>query len=334
MRGFVLLLLLSMSCSSCPGDGLNVEGNYGYRRCAFADEPPQGSRSVGELRMVTKGRTLTVEGVGDYVRLAAFSGPAPGRMDPVAAPELRARNIDLALLLGGVGDDDTVASETLDVLGSLPFPTLIVPGGRDSELRLSALHARLPKEAQSKLVLLGSYRRVRLRGHEFVVVAGAEGGRYGIDNTACGFDLSDLQTLARELGPATPKAPRSLWSWTAPGRGGPLGVGRTHQGVDVGSALVAEFSDRIGAKGGLFAWPAVRAASPVNGTGEKSLIEGQEAQDLRMVVPRLGMLPLVRSDGSRVPPGFAVFTLAETGMRLLGRVELQAGPQPKRTEAD
>lgn len=322
MRGLTLLLLLCVSCSSCPGGGLDVEGRYGYRRCAFDDEPKERTWSVGKLRLSSKGRTLRVEGIKSFARLAAFSGPAPGRLGPLADKALRARKLDLALILGGVGDDDTVASETLEVMGSLPHATFVVPGGRDSFERLTALHALLPQEAQDKVVLLSAYRSVQVLGHEFVVIAGAEEGRYAVDNTVCGFSLTDLQAMARDLGPQKPDKLRSLWAWTAPGRGGAYGVGRTSQGIDVGSAIVAEFSQRTGAQGGLYAWPSVRAGLPAVSSGKQRLMVGQEVKDLRMVVPRLGTLPLLRSDGSRLPSGFAVLTVTQHGTRLLGRVEV------------
>lgn len=303
-----------------------MEGEYGFTRCVSLDEPAPSEIKVGDLTLRTEGRTLTIHGLAEAVDLAAFSGPAPA---PVVTPQLgplASRSPHLALILGGFGDTQAQAKATLTALGELPFPVLMLPGGRDGRDRLVKAMAALGDPAPANLVLLDRYRSVRFAGHEFVLLPGAERGRYGLDASVCGFDADSLSQRASDLGDPEDGVVRSLWSWTAPARGGVYAVSRTHLGLDVGSVAVAEFADRVGAAGGLFAWPAVRAVQPASSDGTQALGVEQAVHDLRIVVPRLGPLPLLRSDGSRVPPGFVLLRVDAEGVRLLGRVDVDSPP--------
>jgi hypothetical protein len=161
---------------------------------------------------------------------------------------------------------------------------------------------------------------VQVGEHQLVPIAGAADGRYALNGQCCGFSLSDLQAAAAEL-PA-PTADRYVLAWQAPGRGGSHAVARTNAGLDLGSDDLAEFATRIGAPGGLFAWPTVRVAEPASGDGRRVLAAEQSARDLRMIVPRLSGPPLVTDDGGRVAAGFAMLALDQGGLRFLGRVEL------------
>ena len=254
--------LLVGSCASCEEPvTLEVDKPFPHTRCLAQDAPKPRGWQVGPLGLELSGRTLAITGAPDSLRLAAFAGP--GLAEPVSSGALAAvaeREPAFAVMLGGVGDDDATASETLKVLSEAAFPTLFVPGGRDDHRRVEALLAALPEAARARVINLAAIRVVQVGDHQLIPVAGAADGRYALNRHCCGFSLADLQTAAAEL-PA-PTASRFLLAWQAPGRGGPHAVARTAAGLDLGSDDLAEFSERVGAAGGLFAWPVVRVAEP------------------------------------------------------------------------
>jgi hypothetical protein len=152
-------------------------------------------------------------------------------------------------------------------------------------------------------------------------VGGAARGRYALSDEACGYGLDDLKELASTLGVAPAEGRRYLLSWHAPGLGGPASIARTETGVDVGDPDLAELARRTGARGGLFAWPTVRALQAEGGDGERLLMPGDAAPDLRLVVPRLSGPAVARSDGARVGPGFVLVRLEEEALRFVRFVE-------------
>lgn len=309
--------LLASGCGSCKESAqLQVQAPFPHTRCLARDAPEGRTWQVGALGFEATGRTLTISGATEPVRLAAFAGP--GLAAPPASRELAAlmaHEPTLAVMLGGLGDDDASASETLRALSEAPFPTLFVPGGRDDPRRLQALLSMLPADGQARVVDLAAMRVVQVGDHQLIPIAGAADGRYALNGHCCGFALADLQAVAAELPDSS--GSRFLISWQAPGRGGPHAVARTAIGLDLGSDDLAEFSRRVGAAGGLFAWPTVRVAVPVTADGQRLIEPGQPARDLRMVVPRLTGPPMVTDDGRRAPSGFALLALDREGLRLL-----------------
>ncbi len=311
-----LMLLGCAGGRGCLGrDGAAAAGgDTPYVRCLTGSPPPEGTRHLGRLTLQIAGRSLRIQGLTRPLTLAAFSGPGAG--DPPGPTELaalRAAAPDLLLLLGDIGDTPPQARATLAVLAALPQPTLLVAGGRDTPARITSALEALGK-ASDRIIDATTLREIRIGSDTLVPVAGAEDGRYALDAHACGYDLGDLKRLSSEL---TDKGSRRwLIAWQAPGLGGPHDVARTQHGVDTGSRSLAQLATRIGAPGGIFAWPHVALLRPSMGAGARLATAGVAAPDLRIVVPRLSGPALERSDGSRVLPGFALLRLDAAGLRL------------------
>lgn len=322
-RSWLLLLLFALcgaGCSSCFGESRNAVAANGFKPCLSFPPNTEGHWDVGDLAVGVDGRHLTLAGTGEPLKMAVFSGPAPGPGVGLFA-DLSGHDLDLALCLGGVGDDAAAVSDALEHFARLPFLVLILPGGRDDPTLLAKGWKSLSPEQQSGIVLLTGIEKVSMPGHEIAVVSGSEEGQYARRSSACGYSTDALAGLADKYSQGGGSLHRSIWAWMAPGGGGAFAVGRTHLGLDVGSRALANFADTIGAKSGLFAWPGVRAAQPATGDGVRpvELMESQCA--LRLVPPRLGAFPSERSDGSRVPPGFVILSVESKGFRLIGRVE-------------
>lgn len=308
--------LLAACGSTCLGSGgLEVGGATPYVRCLAAEPPALETRSFGSLTLEAKGRRLVVGGLGATIRVAAFSGPALGPPpDDSQIARVGAAKPDLALLLGGAGDDVPTVEATLRALGGLPCPTLLVAGGRDDRARIASAIDKFPSDRR-RVFDVSAYEAVDLGREILVPVAGSFDGRYALGPSACGHGLDDLKRLASALGPSGGDAGRRwLVAWEAPGGGGPLAVARTDTGIDTGAADLAELSERVGAPGGLFAWPAVQALRPRAADGTRSVPFGTASDDLRVVLPRLTGPALERSDGSLVPAGFAIARFAADGL--------------------
>lgn len=319
--GWVWCLLGLLGCSTCEApDGLQVAEPFPHTRCLVDEPPPARTWRVGALELARAGRSLRIGGLAETVRIAAFSGPGPA---PAPAASVMAalgeREPDLAIMLGGLGDDDATASETMQALGAAPFVTLFVPGGRDHWRRVRDLLAQQPDTIRDRFLEVATLRSIRLGDAELIPVAGADDGKYALNLDSCGFSLRDLQGLAGDL--TAPSANRYLLAWQAPGRGGQRAVGRGIGGLDLGSGSLAELAARTATPGGLFAWPTVRVDEPVVDGGKQLAGPGEPAKDLRVVVPRLTGPALVRADGSRVPAGFDMLALDARGLAYLGRVE-------------
>lgn len=317
-RGITWAALLGASagygCTCLGGGSLSVGGATPYLRCIAADPAPPDGLAPGALAARAQDRRLVVEGLARPVRIAVFSGPALG---PAPSAEqigaIAAAKAQLALLLGGVGDDPSTVAATLHALGGLPFPTLVVAGGRDDPARIAHALGALPSERR-RVLDVSAYQAVQIGQDVLIPVAGSFDGRYASGPSACGHGLADLKQLASSLGKPEPGARRWLAAWEAPGRGGPLAVARTETGIDTGSADLAELAERVGAAGGLFAWPAVQALRPRADGGTRSVPLGVAGEDLQLVVPRLAGPALERSDGSLAPTGFALVRFDSDGL--------------------
>lgn len=309
-------------CDYFGRGSLEVSGPTPYVRC-LAGDPPKGDKlTVGALRLAIEKRTLRVTGLHGDVRIAAFAGPALGPPpNEVALRRLTEAKPDLLLLLGGLGDSTVTAAATVKALASLAAPTLVVAGGRDTRERMRDALAVQPAAAR-KVVDISAFDAVRLGRDTLVPVAGASNGHYAIEPRACGYGLDDLKARASALGTASPGEHRWLVAWEAPGEGGPLSVARAQSGIDAGSVDLAELARRIGAGGGVFAWPEVQLLRSSAGDGTRVVPAGMGAMDLRIVVPRLAGPAQERSDGTRVLPGFALLRFDASGLSVESIAEL------------
>jgi hypothetical protein len=278
---------------------------------------------VGRAKLQIHDRTLTLTTPPNpSLTIAAFAGPGPGRAPtaPTIAA-LGAAHPDLLLLLGDLGDTQAVARATIAALASVTSPTVLVAGGRDTLERIKDALGAL-KQGKDRIIDATGLREIRLGNDTFIPVAGALDGRYALDDKACGYALDDLKRLAKDvLGTGSR---RWLVGWQAPGLGGVASVSRTGQGVDVGSPALAQLAVKLGAPGGLFAWPHVQAGRPTSAGGNRRLPVGEPAKDLQLVVPRLSGPAVELGDGSTLSPGFALLTLDADGLALS---ELHAVPQ-------
>lgn len=319
-----MLGLWVSGCGGCEQVPLRVQEPFPHLRCLAAD-PSAGTQqsTLGALNLVRDGHEFRIDGAPEEVRIAVFAGPGPAAaVGAQAVAALAERKPTVALMLGGLGDDDTTVADSLTAFSKADFPTLFVPGGRDNWVRYQALWARQPPAVQQRFFELATTHLVRLGRYELVPVAGSANGRYALDGDCCGYTVADLQARARAL--PEPQGPRYLVAWQAPGRGGALAVGRSATGLDLGSDALSEMALRVAAPGGLFAWPANRVDEPVVGDGAEAAVRGVAAPDLRVVVPRLTGPALRTDQGGRVPAGFIMVALGPEGMRYLGRVALDA----------
>lgn len=283
-------------------------------RCAKLDAPKAREWKVGSVSLKVHDRDLELTGLSRPFAIAAFQGPAPAQgLTAEALATVRGASPALVIALGGFGDTEADALRTLQALAALPVPVLVLQGGRDRPAFVSAALEALETE---NVVDVSALTRVRIGSDVLVPLAGAAHGRYAIDESACGHALDDVKALASALGARPASERRFLLAWEAPGQGGAFAVARDVRGVDTGDADLAELARRIGAPGGLFAWPHVRAGEPAAQGGAVLIAAGQLAADFQLVVPRIAGPPLALSSGAQLPPGAALLTLDEAGLRL------------------
>jgi hypothetical protein len=308
---------LVAGCDRWPGGGsLAVEGATPYVRCLAADPPPDSVTRVGGAVLRMRDGALRIEGLGSAVTIAAFAGP--GFASPPSAAQLQALNAvrpKLVLVLGGIGDSPAIAAATLTALASVPVPTLILAGGRDNRETIERAREGLEQEAAVRITDVTTARSISIGDDMFFPVAGALHGRYALHDDACGYAESDLE--ARDVGKAKGSGRKWLLAWEAPSELGNAAVSRDERGLDLGSRALAEFAARVGARGGLFAWPEVQTMRPSADAGHRRAAVVVAEPDLRLVVPRWTGPALERSDGSRVPAGFALLRLDRSGLALL-----------------
>ena len=218
-------MLCSSACSACPGSERTAAGPYPYTDCLTL---PVNTGKIAQppgLGLRLEGRTLRLYGVTGPLQLAAFAGPAPGRLT-AEVELLAAQKVDVALMLGGAGDALATVRETFAALSSLPFPTLVLPGGRDRLPWLAQARAELPEGRRERIVLLVGVRELLLGRDGFVIVPGVQGGRYGLDQEVCGYAADQLEDLAGEYEPPVAGGSRWLLSWEAPVGGSSLNYSR------------------------------------------------------------------------------------------------------------
>jgi hypothetical protein len=309
MRRFATILLYGLSgllaCSGCSAESkLREGGPTPYARCLAAPPPPARSGRIGDIAFKLQDRALALTPKHWPLRVAAFSGAGfggPARASGLA--RLRESRADLLLMLGGLGESEPTAQASAKALAALGLPLLLVLGGRDS-WRIS--QAAVEALGDSSIINATALRQVSIANNTLVPIAGAEQGRYAVNEEACGFGRKDLEAAAKELGRAGSSERRWLISWQAPAAQGPLpSAARSEAGMELGSTSLGRFGERIGAIGALCAWPAGR---------QEPLPDGPLTS---RVVPRLFGPRLERPDGSRVAPGFLLIELDDQGLRVV-----------------
>lgn len=262
LRVACALLVSFWVLSACSSEArLRKAGLTPFVSCLVGPEPDERTIRAGEVELEIRDRELTVRGPTRPLRVAAFAAAAlGGGLGTRELERLRQAQADLFILLGGVGDQPQPAAATLARLASLSSPTLAVLGGRDGwSAREKALEELKNDERIIDATVL---RAVRIGRHTLVPLAGAEGGRYALNDAACGFDAEDLDRVAKELGAARSDETRWLLSWQAPSDLGPQLGPRTTYGLPLGSPQISAFARRISARGVLYAWPPDERARP------------------------------------------------------------------------
>jgi hypothetical protein len=193
----VALATLAVGCDGCTKAGqLRVDGDFPYVRCLAVDEREAAEWSVGDLRLRSEGRVLTIEGIEPPLRMAAFVGPGPGSADPHGAlGALGPHGAKLVWVLGELGDSEAHAQRTLAALAAYPGVSLVLASGRDDFDVLEEAWDSLSDEAAAHVIDLRPFRAVRVGSHRL---------------------RSDLR---RGRGALRPQ-PLLLWLWRGRPRGG------------------------------------------------------------------------------------------------------------------
>jgi hypothetical protein len=258
-----------------------------------ADPPPEGTVRVRDLTLRFGGRDLRIDNAPRSLRIAAFAGPAPSRA-PIAPAiaRLKQADLDLALVLGGVGDDRAQAEATLAALGALPVPVLVLAGGRDDA---AVLDEAFEAGDHEHVVDARPLRRVIAGDRTLLLLSGAPEGRYARTDTSCGYGRADVERLEGEAGDGRP----ILVSWAVPAGSGSSG----HGGIDSGDPALGRLARTLRIRGGIFAWPESHATATAD-------------DGLRVVVGPIAGPPPERADGSSSIAGATLLRLDGHGLSL------------------
>lgn len=291
-------ILAGLALVACGDDeALRVSGEHGYVRCLALEPPSSRAWTVGSLRLALDERTLRIDGAPSDARIAVFTGPVDER-------SLRALDRPhLGLMLGGLGGTRAHAERSLGALAALGVPILFVAGGADSHAALEAFD-KLEGEARDRVIDASRLRSIRIGKLELVSAAGAPGGRYALDDEACGLGEADVSAIAEAAGDPQDGVHRVLVSWAAPA-GDPLSRGL--MGTEAGSDLLNDLARRLEAQGWIAAWPQEHA-------GEV------KTEPLRAVATPLTRHWIERADGTRRRPGAMLLTLSAGGRLTAARV--------------
>lgn len=300
--GLVVLLSLLAGCDACScgavPSSLRASGAAPFARCA-AVRADDREWSASGLDLEIDDATLHITGSRrPRVAVAITAGPWPVRASATSRDvdalvrALRARVVSAVVVLGGVGDDEADASALLARLARADAPIVVVPGLSE---RWDAATDAVEHDEDARIVDGTGLRRIVVGNLELLLLAGSDGGAYGVRD-ACGFDDEDLAALGAL---STPRgAVRVLASVVAPRGVGPAAAGIGVAGAPAGSARLSRFVQRAHIAHVLSAWPVENAGV---------LPEGAP---ISAVVPSLGGFPRIRHDGTRVAPGAVVVTVA------------------------
>ena len=276
------LLLLSAACTRWHEAKLRVSGPTPYVRCVAGEPPGAREGRIGAVQFRLQARELTLHKSGGELRLAVFAGTGFQALSNDALHPLTASDADVIVMLGGLGDSETLVRSTVSALGGLHRLVLIVLGGRDS---YALSRDALASVADPAVILDASaLRSVRVEGVALLPWAGAELGRYALDESRCGFGAEDLNAAAVDQKP-TAGQQRWLLSWQDP---------------EAAGGLLGHFAHRVGVQGAIWAWP--------EGVGDSSD---------QIQVPRLSAPRAEGPDGAPVPTGFALLSIGAEGLKAI-----------------
>ncbi len=152
----LVLGLPSAGCGSCQeGPPAETAGRRADTLCPLPRGRPPHNRAwkVGSLALSEHGRTLRVDHLPTSFRLAAFAGPAPSTepLDPAVAA-LKKKRPALAVLLGGAGDTEDLATHSLEALAGLGVPVFVIAGGRDDDAVLDRAFGALDQAQAGRVI--------------------------------------------------------------------------------------------------------------------------------------------------------------------------------------
>jgi hypothetical protein len=287
----VRLVTCLILLGGCRGCGVTVGGGATpYAQCMAREPQSRAPWKVGVAQAQLSKGVLTVTGLPAPTHIAAFSGPAlAGALQVDAIARMQREGVQLAFMLGDLGDDLATARATTAAFRAANVLVIGVAGGRD-------ITEAWPEGVESSpaggfgIISATGLRQIVINGETFVPVPGVEDGRYAVSKEACGFSASDVQSLAKALlsdGHFKGSARRWLVSWQAPG---------TELGA---SPSLSELYKRAPFTGAIYAWPRM---------------SGGPTTDDHWAVPPISGPALEAADGSRAVPGFALFSLSEHGL--------------------
>jgi hypothetical protein len=249
-------------------------------RCVASEPPSAREGRIGGVQFRLQASELTLQKSAGNLRLAVFAGAGFQALSNDVLHPLTGSGADVFVLLGGLGDSEALARSTVKALSGLHRLVLVVLGGRDSY----ALSRDALDEVADPAVILdvSALRTIRIAGVVLLPWAGAELGRYALDETRCGFGAEDLDAAASELKAAAGER-RWLLSWQAP---------------DATDGPLSRFARLVSAQGAISAWPEA---------------DGESSNPIR--VPRLSAPRSERADGTLMASGFALLEIGADGLK-------------------
>ena len=275
-------LLLAAACTRWHEAKLRASGPTPYVRCVAGEPPSAREGRAGAVQFRLQARELTLHKSGGKLRLALFAGAGFQALSNDALLPLTVSDADVVVLLGGLGDSEALVRSTVNALTGLHRMVLVVLGGRDG---YALSRDALDTVADPAVILDASaLRSIRVERVTLLPWAGAELGRYALDESRCGFGAEDLDAAAADWRPAAAEQ-RWLLSWQDP---------------EAAGGLLGRFAQRVGAQGAIWAWPTA---------------EGDAADRVR--VPRLSSPRAEAADGTLMSTGFALLEIGPDGLKVI-----------------
>ena len=189
-------------------------------RCAAPDVPEVVTETLalGDRTWKLAGHALSLEGTGAITIgvIADAGGAAPATLAALGRLRGKLSNIDLVLVLGGMGSTAAELQASLGALGDrATWPIVVIPG--DLEPATAAVTAIAALRARGQPVLDGRLiRRVDVPGATIATLPGAsDASRLVAGAEGCGYRASDIAAVFADLTPrtglrilATAEAPR------------------------------------------------------------------------------------------------------------------------------
>lgn len=209
-------------------------------------------------------------------------------MAPPRTEDLQSIDAELAIVVGGLGDDPTSLRQTVDTIAE-KFPAIFILGGRDDGRAWREL-LKSEETGLERIIDGTGLVRVALGDHDLMLLSGSAGGRYARSATACGYGAGDLE-LRREVG--APNGDRVVVAWQAPS------TVRGLEGASAGDRALQDLIEDTGATGAIYA-----------STGESD-----PEQHLYAAPPLVGSA-LEAADGVPIGPGHRVLTVGAAGLAI------------------